>query len=54
MVFVHTTASLSSPRPYVPNMIEIGGLHLTNDDLLNPVSDYYKRIQEKYKKIFIP
>ncbi|XP_022921076.2 UDP-glycosyltransferase UGT4-like isoform X1 [Onthophagus taurus] len=50
LVLVNTHISTESPRPYVPNMIQIGGFHLHNP---KPVDEALKNVLDEAKEGFI-
>lgn len=40
LVFLNTHYSIESPQPYLPNMIQIGGFHIQDEELPKYLQDY--------------
>lgn len=47
LVLVNHHSSLAYPRPYVPNMIEIGGIHVDPPNPLPQVCKFFTDTKEK-------
>lgn len=61
LVLLNTHFSLNPPRPYVPNMIEVGGMHVNRNKgelpeviicIFSPYSLHYLKLCFRKLKIF--